>query len=578
MKHLPPFLWRFTLLYWLTTLPFAADTHDHLHSKKCGTVQLFLSQSQGHAQHLPDISIVSSNEKKAANQTTPIATRMYQSEHFVFYYSLESTHVPVLVEGESSLPTQADSIQTANGSSLQEAYDVMDQNTFPHPQYILKNAEYFEKAWDHYIDTLNMRVPSLTTDSRFFKRTAVPGKYPVEIGHIAALEPSLSNYEIYGIAYSPGIGGGGILMDNDFRWGLPPRDLITRYTGVVPNIVNNYYIDWDKALQVTAAHEFYHAVQYAYTPVINSFHYWYELSATGMEERLAPDVNDYLQYLPALFETHSTYSLNNLSASSIQTYGRGIFHQFLTQEIGKDFDVEVWDNLSTGQSIDSALENMLSNNNRNIRDIYAKYTQPLPFTQPTSSLLPGYSPDHSLWPRITPIFLQGNMTQFSLPPLTYEAIDLSSAPSARVLVFDPTESEGVTLTVVYADSVHTHILSRNESFLVPLSSQPSTLILSNGSWGQSANIILSLSNVEAYPNPVLSNTPRIQFSEFVLDTMSSFSGDLHILNEQGTIVHSTTLSEQQNTWDLRDDTSNRVPSGVYYYTVTGQSAKVLYVQ
>ncbi|MCB2198336.1 T9SS type A sorting domain-containing protein [bacterium] len=55
-------------------------------------------------------------------------------------------------------------------------------------------------------------------------------------------------------------------------------------------------------LRVTAAHEFFHLIHFAMR--LNPFHlYFYEWSSTWMEEQVYPEINDYLYYLPAFFDT-----------------------------------------------------------------------------------------------------------------------------------------------------------------------------------------------------------------------------------------------------------------------------------
>lgn len=58
------------------------------------------------------------------------------------------------------------------------------------------------------------------------------------------------------------------------------------------------------AMQVTAAHELFHEVQFATLSLMSSAgeSWWYESSATFMEDEIYDNVDDYLQYLPSLLE------------------------------------------------------------------------------------------------------------------------------------------------------------------------------------------------------------------------------------------------------------------------------------
>jgi hypothetical protein len=95
-------------------------------------------------------------------------------------------------------------------------------------------------------------------------------------------------------------------------------------------------------LQVTAAHEFFHAVQFAYYANANAS-WWQELTATWMEDIAYDQINDYYQYLPQFFNEPTT-SLNRFSG--IYHFGASVFAHHLHQIYGIDAIRSVWESLA----------------------------------------------------------------------------------------------------------------------------------------------------------------------------------------------------------------------------------------
>jgi len=98
-----------------------------------------------------------------------------------------------------------------------------------------------------------------------------------------------------------------------------------------------------RAMRVTAAHEFFHAIQFAYNvfgfEVVgnNGMFYWQEATAVWMEEQVYNDINDYVQYLPFWFRSPElsfrTFS-NNFGFDpdrAYRPYALGIYGIYLTK-------------------------------------------------------------------------------------------------------------------------------------------------------------------------------------------------------------------------------------------------------
>ena len=94
-------------------------------------------------------------------------------------------------------------------------------------------------------------------------------------------------------------------------------------------------------LRVTAAHEFFHAVQYAYDFAEDPW--LMESTATWMEERVATEVDDNRQYLP-YGQLYAPYlPLDMFVASAFYQYGNWIFWEYLSTRYGNAVVSDVWD-------------------------------------------------------------------------------------------------------------------------------------------------------------------------------------------------------------------------------------------
>jgi hypothetical protein len=82
-------------------------------------------------------------------------------------------------------------------------------------------------------------------------------------------------------------------------------------------------------LEVTAAHELFHAVQFAYDYYEDA---WFmEATATWAEDELYDDVDDNLQYLSQSPLSRPASSMDRFDYSGVQQYGDWIFFRYLTE-------------------------------------------------------------------------------------------------------------------------------------------------------------------------------------------------------------------------------------------------------
>lgn len=136
---------------------------------------------------------------------------------------------------------------------------------------------------------------------------------------------------------------------------------------VMDNDYGNYYVSAGNAVKVTAAHEFFHAVQRAYDPYAEM---WFmESSSVWLEDELYDDVNDYVQYLTSWFDV----PYKSLATSdNWHEYGSAIWSKFLSEKYTPaasmtDGDerarviLQVWREMDEGDAVFTAVDDVLKN-------------------------------------------------------------------------------------------------------------------------------------------------------------------------------------------------------------------------
>ena len=117
------------------------------------------------------------------------------------------------------------------------------------------------------------------------------------------------------------LASGYCVLDNDFsrsQYQAPPRN----------------------SLRVTAAHEFFHAIQFNYDYAEDPW--LMEATATWMEERVADDVDDNRQYLPFGQVGSPAQSLDVFKQAGFNQYGNWPFFEYLSDRFGTGIVRTIW--------------------------------------------------------------------------------------------------------------------------------------------------------------------------------------------------------------------------------------------
>lgn len=576
-----------------TVLLAASAMTSRAQSVHCGT-SLWMQRNQA--------SLTPSKRSAWAARTAPAAVtpvRVLETANFRIHYVLRGTNRVKLIAEDAAFAALADSLYaslpgTVSGDAADSTvFARLDSRGAGHPRYISGMADILENARGYYVDTLKMKAPRETGPfSVYYQAGVKAGKYPVDVADIGTAEPDFRGQEIYALTYPTGRGG--MLMENDFLFnaalaadGSVRGDSISsRYQG---RLVHNYAREWDLGLKVTCYHELYHSVQFAYTPNEQRYHLWYETSAVGMEERKAPEVDDYLQYLPAYVRDLSDRGMHAFPDGGLSRYGNGIFHVFLTRELGEDFDVKLWSILvRNGNDIVAGLEELYASHGTTSQEIYARFGAQLAFAgTDAANPLPAFSPDIPLWPKLPrdTVDLSRPGTWISPrphPPLSITALHLRGEAGGKALI-QPDTLLRLVLARLGGDTDTVQIL---EDATIPLdipgSGGEAAVMVVNGhqtlrSDPVEVRPLLSRVDDEVYPYP--NPHRRVGGGELIFSRLTR-PALVTIYTESGAAIRVLAFSTDSKlwTWDLADAQGRKVRPGVYYYRTDGGPLKPFFLK
>lgn len=191
----------------------------------------------------------------------------------------------------------------------------------PDDVWAAKTLTVMEQVWHHHVDRLGYRTPA-TDGGR-----GGNAKFDVYL-------KELGSQGLYGycapearVAGRPHQASGFCVLDDDFarsQFGRAPID----------------------TLRVTAAHEFFHAIQFAYD--FTEDPWLLESTATWMEDRFADDVDDNRSYLPYGQVARPATSLDLFDPNGFAHYGNWPFWEFLSERYGDKIVRQVIQRTGTG--------------------------------------------------------------------------------------------------------------------------------------------------------------------------------------------------------------------------------------
>jgi hypothetical protein len=247
------------------------------------------------------------------------------------YWNLFSTDQRALIKSVFARPSMQASVLSPSGH-FRIHYDttgvntpaLIDQNDVRLPNtaraYVDSAAAIFDYVWDQEIGELGYPAP------------------PPDNGAGGGDE-----YDVYVKEFNRNLYGQTVFTDEDLLDSLRPNPTYMSYIEVDNDFVG-YFTQGLQALEVTAAHEFHHAIQVGNYGFWQDDTYYYELTSTWIESTVYKTINDYYQYLPRYFANTSVPF--NVSNGYIE-YGRAIWGKFIEKRFGQWMMKRSWEYINS---------------------------------------------------------------------------------------------------------------------------------------------------------------------------------------------------------------------------------------
>jgi len=188
------------------------------------------------------------------------------------------------------------------------------------------------------------------------------------------------------------------------------------YTSYI--VLDNDYIGFGypnvlDPLRVTAAHEFFHAIQFGYdfqdAFVDGTWNpYWMEISSTWMEDMAYDYVNDYLNYLPSFFGS-PWVSLE--SSDGYHPYGSCVWAFYLQERFDTTIIRDIWTKCGEvwGENVIPATDEALTSRGSSYDSAFSEFTVWNFFTGTRADTIHFYS-EGNKYPKMNPVISEFHNT------------------------------------------------------------------------------------------------------------------------------------------------------------------------
>jgi hypothetical protein len=247
--------------------------------------------------------------------------------------------------------------------------------------YIHVVAQIFNHVWDVEVDQMGFTAPPMESGQSYYN-ILVTSETSDEYGSTTPIMPQVNGTDV------PPRYCSSITIDNDYK-------------GFASSGIHG--------LEVTAAHEFHHAIQIGSYGLfdIDKYRYVHELTSTWMEEVVYTDVNDYYNYLPDYFgRFRDGRSLNSNPGAG--GYERCVWALFLSKQYGASVMRTVWEHMrnSPYQANVYVFLNsnaaVLSSMGTTLQTAFAEFTKWNYFTSDRADTV-NYYPEGNHYPRFEPL-------------------------------------------------------------------------------------------------------------------------------------------------------------------------------
>lgn len=344
-------------------------------------------------------------------------------------------------------------------------------------------------------------------------------------------------------------------------------------------------------LKVTAAHEFNHAIQFGYNFREEDI-YFYEMTATWIENFIYPEINDYYQYLRYFFRSvsNANFNLNNTSTNypygDYFPYGNALYLQMLEKKFAVDIVQEIWERLRVDLDTNAlgALQYILSGipYSSSWLESLQEYGLWLYYTG-DRAISGQFFPDAAAYPSITIrsedeiVFDQAYQNVIINKNLANRYVRILGINNLKLNIFMESSGSPSGGFRQLTNAYYSPFYPLNEPISIdPIASDTSIIMICNAEEEEveySLDIKMASnidpSEVVAYPNPVNISLK----GEYIRFLNIPADADLNIYNMAGKRM--ARIPSQENpgvrTWNLRNESGESVASGIYIYYVKGDN-------
>lgn len=450
-------------------------------------------------------------------------------------------------------------------SSGEDAVSARDANGNGVPDFVESVAEGFENSFNVEVDELAYRQPP--------DDGGVDGpEYDVYIEDLGR--------QFYGFTQ----GEEGVTTTSN--------DDLTSYIEIDNDFNNGHFTTGINGALVTAAHEFYHAIQFGYrTLATDEERFYYELCSVWMEDVVYDDINDYLQYMPSFFSRRDVPF--NLFTNS--NFGEALWDHFLVKKFqSPDLIRRTWEIMQDNILAIDAIDMMLQENSTSLAFEFADFGIWNYFTGSRADVV-NYYEEGNLYPeiairdtftvvnKVTVVDSSKSLTHryfsfripapddYSITGVTenpanwlFSALILENGMPPRSLIFQPATGENLGFLPANSDvvviAVNANVVDGSELFKLNSSYFNFSLTLQRGS----VTTPTEEGIVDIYPNPFVQS--QANQVTFVFDlTGAAGNAVVRILRSDGRLVREQQLNNRLSvfSWDGTDGSREAVSSGIY---------------
>jgi hypothetical protein len=474
--------------------------------------------------------------------------------HYHFYYDTSGTDAAQMIDSSfNPIPNSAD-------------------------RYIDSAGVIFNHVWHTEIELLHYSPPPLD-DSDGTYHVFV---HNLDIGLYGQTDPDPDPID----AGTPPRFKTHIEIDNDY---LPSEDY---YTYGIP------------ALEVTAAHEFHHAIQFgSYGFWGDQDRYFYEITSTWMEDVVYTDINDYYQYQSNDFSAFSQFGRPDLrftlSDGSIE-YSRSIWGKYIEKRFSRDLMRTTWQFMRQVPSI-MAIDRALQTAGSSFREAYLEFAFWNLNTGPQCDTTRYYSEGKN-YPTMrldSALYFPPNGSYYGSVQTAgsgYITFCLNLKPSDSTLcgigtnhmsaivsnidLHDTSTNSDYRVWNAYSDN------PQNYTYQVSNTGTTGSKHLSNGlyatllnvvdiqNWNTQESVPPIINDMAVFPNPYRTGqSPAIWFAFPSIPQQQT--ADLTIYSSSVQLMFSGSLPviyarplEPALRWDGRTSGGSTLPTGIYFYSIT----------